>query len=324
MFVPVLKRLVFSAKSWAVAAVAAIGASFLASYIDAQSNADRALALRQGPPPAALIQDFDARIHQGPARELRLRAEAPLSNPVTVALGPDGRGPTAVIVALFPVSDAGRRGLSARLSGSGGLEDMRPVPRPVQDRRPPEALGILLHEAGAAAEVDVTTLVGNRFGAGPNGSVVEVNGERIAAGEMALVIQGAMAARDIRLADDFLVIAPYAQGRTAALSAERSSGVQKVLMWSGVTLGLGALLVAVGGAGDPGRRIPAARPAASRDVRMSPGSTAKARSRFKPLPTQEEIYAASLAEDQEAPAARSRSAWFGTMRWRRRPVRTRR
>lgn len=299
----VLQKVVLSPHLWLAAAATSIAGSFVVDYIDAQRTADRALALRQGPPPATEIQGFEATRHVGPAREVLVQAEADLGDPIVVSLGPEGDRQTAVIYPLFPVSDRGREAIARRLADDGTLGSIRPAPRPdpasLTSARP-EALGIILHWADIPAgerAIDQTSLVARSFGPGSHGSAVEINGERVAPGDMALVVKGAMAARDLGIAANFLAVSPYVDGRLAALSPPPSSGLQRSLFWGGIVLGLGAMLLSVRGSDVFAPKTPAPRPPGEQDRRMSPGRTAKAQSRFQTIPTQDEIYAAAQARE---------------------------
>ncbi|MGI1662528.1 hypothetical protein ACRDNQ_09810 [Palleronia sp. KMU-117] len=299
----VLQKVVLSPHLWLAAAAISIAGSFVVDYIDAQRTADRALALRQGPPPVAEIQGFEPARHVGPAREVLLRAEADLGDPIVVTLGPEDSRQTAVIYPLFPVSDRGREAIARRLADDGTLGSMRPAPRPDPEsltRTRSEALGIILHWADLPTpegDIDPASLVARSFGPGSHGSAVEINGERVAPGDMALVVKGAMAARNLAIANDFIAVSPYVDGRLTALAQPPSSGLQRTLFWGGIVLGLGAMLLSVRSADVFAPRTPAPRPPGEQDRRMSPGRTAKAQSRFQTIPTQDEIYAAAQARD---------------------------
>jgi hypothetical protein len=317
----VFLRVVLSPHLWLGAAAISIAASFVVDYVDAQRTADRALALRQGPPPLAALQEFDPARHVGPAREVLILAEADLGDPIVVQLGPGGDRQTAVIHPLFPVSERGRSIITRRaaVSATGraeeaGLAAIRPSPRPDPEAvraDPPTALGVILHwvDDADAADVDPAALVARSFGPGTYGSVVEVNGERVAPGDMALVVKGAMAAINLSIAQDFLAIAPFAEGRDAALSPPPSSGLQRALLWGGMTLGLGALLLSVRTVEVFAPRTDMPKRPGQQDRRVSTGNTPKARSRFQTIPTQDEIYAATQVQqsrgDEDGPGRKS-------------------
>lgn len=304
----VFLRVVLSPHLWLGAAAISIAASFVVDYVDAQRTADRALALRQGPPPVAALQAFDPARNVGPAREVLVLAEADLGDPIVVRLGPGDDQRAAIIYPLFPVSERGQEIVARRatIEAAGGGTDadlaaIRPVPRPDPDALradPPTALGVILHwvDEADAAGVDPVALVARSFGPGTHGSVIEVNGERVAPGDMALVVKGAMAAINLSIAPEFLAIAPFANGRVAALSPPPSSGLQRALLWGGMTLGLGALLLSVRMVEVFAPRADAPRRPGQQDRRVSTGNTPKARSRFQTIPTQDEIYAATQVQ----------------------------
>jgi hypothetical protein len=302
-----LLRVVLSPHLWLGAAAISIAASFVVDYVDAQRSADRALALRQGPPPVAELQAFDPARNLGPAREVLIRAEANLADPIVVTLGPAGDQRTAVIYPLFPVSERGQELIARRMAAGGneGPGAVRPLARPAREAeasRAPQALGVILHwtDDTRAAEIDPASLVARVFGPGSHGSVVEVNGERVAPGDMALVVKGAMAAISLVIADDFLAVAPYVDGRVTALSPPPSSGLQRALFWGGMTLGLGAALLSVRMVDLFGPRADSPKRPGQQDRRVSPGSTPKARSRFQTIPTQDELYAAAQAQQGDS------------------------
>jgi hypothetical protein len=297
----VLQKVLLSPHLWLGAAALSVAGSFVLDYVEAQRTADRALALRQGPPPVTELQAFDPARHVGPAREVLVLAEADLSDPIVVTLGPDGAQQTATIFPLFPVSERGRDTIARRMSEDGTKGSVRPMPRPDPEAMAverPVALGVILHwaeEGEAAGETEA--IVSRAFGPGSFGTVVEVNGERVTPGDMALVVKGAMAAIDLGIVTDFLAVAPYVDGRLEALAPPPSSGLQRTLFWGGVVLGLGAMLLSVRPAEVFGPKTPAPKRPGEQDRRMSPGQTPKAQSRFQTIPTQDELYAAAQARE---------------------------
>jgi hypothetical protein len=144
---------------------------------------------------------------------------------------------------------------------------------------------------------DAGAFVSRAFGPGEFGTVVEINGERVTPGDMALVVKGAMAAIDLGIATDFLAVAPFVDGRVAALSPPPSSGLQRTLFWGGVVLALGGMLLSIRPSEVFGPRVPSPKRPGEQDQRMSPGQTPKAQSRFQTIPTQDELYAAAQARE---------------------------
>ena len=288
MRVALISDFLLSPRLWLAAAVLALGGSFVIDYVEAQRTADRALALRLGPPPLVAIQSFDPGRHVGPAREVRIVAEADVTSPLIVDLEAVSEEQRAMIVPLFPLSDVGITAVRGWIDPLDGGAPVRPAPRPAAPAPPADALGFIVHRIDNSARGGVPSdrLASRFLGGGRYGSVVIVNGERVPPGDLALVVAGAMAADGSRLAEEFVAIEPYVNGRQAALSPPPSSGLQSTLFWSGFLLALGAIVLSIradlSGADGP-------VPIRAAEARRSTGSTPKARSRFQSLPTQAEL-----------------------------------
>ena len=289
MRVVLVNNIFLSPRLWLAAAVLALGGSFVIDYVESQQTADRTLALRLGPPPLVAIQSFEAGRHIGPAREVRVVAEADIGTPLIVDLDTAGMPERAMIVPLFPLSDVGITAVRGRIDPLEGGAPVRPAPRPAAPAPPVDALGFIVHRIDNSARGGVAAdrLASQFLGGGRYGSIVIVNGERVAAGDLALVVTGAMAADGSGLAEDFVAIAPYVNGRQAALSPPPSTGLQSILFWSGFLLALGAIILSVRGDVDEAVR---SGPAPVSETRRSTGTTPKARSRFQILPTQDELH----------------------------------
>lgn len=289
MRVVVVNSLLLSPRLWLAAAVLAMGGSFVIDYVESQRTADRALALRLGPPPLVAIQSFDPSRHVGPAREVRVVAEADVTSPLIVDLGTAAGPQRAMIVPLFPLSDVGITAVRGRIDPIEGGAPVRPAPRPAAPAPRVDAMGFIVHriDNGARGGVRADRLAAQFLGGGRYGSIVVVNGERVAPGDLALVVTGAMAADGSRLAENFIAIAPYIEGRQEALSPPPSSGLQSILFWGGFLLAMGAIILSVRGDADDAGRAGDPRVA---ETRRSTGTTPKARSRFQSLPTQDELH----------------------------------
>lgn len=273
-------------------AALAIAGGLVLDYVEAQRIADRALALRKGPPPVALIQEFEDAVHQGLAREVRLRAETRLGEPIIVTLGPEDAPQTAVVLPLFPVSEIGISALGARARFGDKLQAVRPLPRPEDSAPRPNVVGYLLHWTDSAS-FDPADMISARLGSGSVGSIVEINGERISGGDIELVLHGAMAARGAPVQDKLIAVSPYVNGRDKALAPPPSSGLQKGLFWGGVSLGLGGLLASVARANDSSRRTGHRRRPGEGDDSANPSETQEARVRFQTILSQDQINASN-------------------------------
>jgi hypothetical protein len=163
----------------ALAALCAAG-GLIWGYATLQENADRVLALRQGPPPAVAVEAYRGAMDRGPAGEVVLHAMAEPATPILLTM--PGSGERALAVPLFPVS-----------GGKG-------------------ALGAILLPVDEAAMPDPRALATPITDGG-----VEVNGRVVDSGDFALVLSGALAAEGRHVGDRFVAVRPYLEGREAAL-----------------------------------------------------------------------------------------------------------
>jgi hypothetical protein len=158
-----------------------VAAGLLWGYATLQENADRTLALRQGPPAAVAIETYRGAIDRGPASEVVLRAVARPSEPIVLTM--PGTGERALAVPLFP------------LAGGDGALGAILLPFP-EGAEPPQPGSL------AVAEADGTVLV--------NGRVVD-------GGDFALILAGALAVEGRFVGERFVAVQPYVEGREAAL-----------------------------------------------------------------------------------------------------------
>lgn len=289
-----IKTVFLTPHVWLAAAALCVAGSFAIDYVEAQKVADRALALRQGPPDSVALQKFSGFRDVGPAREVRVWAEADLTDPIVVDLGTEGNPQRAIMIPLFPLSEQGASRIQSMLTGSTDGAVIRPAPRPSPtafETTVAEGLLVYRTENPLGGFSDIDSLINRRLGTGLYGTVVEVNGERIDPGDLTLVAKGFMAASGSDITDDYLAINPYRYGRVIALAPPPSTGLQRALFWGGVALALGAILLSVkavdvmaGKEFSRGKNAP--------EKRMTPGNSDKARQRFQTLPTQDELYAA--------------------------------
>ena len=93
----------------------------VAGYVDYMGEADRELALRQGPPALVEIQDFRPGFDAGPADEVRLVAEFDLDSAVTVPVRGSDPARWQLLVPIFPVSDLGAALVAPKTRRFGAL-----------------------------------------------------------------------------------------------------------------------------------------------------------------------------------------------------------
>lgn len=225
-------------------------------YATVHENASRTLALRQGPPPAAAIEDYRGPVHRGPAGEVVLHARADLSAPLVLTLPRDGA--RAVAVPLFPLG-GGEAALGAILVP---LEDGAEVP--------------------AAASLAALVEEGH----------VAVNGREIDAGDFELILAGALAVEGRSVGERFVAVEPYVHGREAALQPVADPGHMWLLpLAAAFGFAVAAFRRSLWGGGFLPRRR--AAKAVEPPSRVAPVAGTKA-AHFTPLPRQEEVNEADV------------------------------
>ncbi len=238
-------------------------------YDDSQQAAARMIALREGPPAAVPVQDFESGRDTGPTGEVQLRAQIDTSMPLQVVFR---SGLTRQRAVVYPM-------LAAEIGADG-----TPVP----------VLGYL-HVTGPLTEVEVLNparYLPEFTNVGPVGPIINIQGEVGGSTELDRLTKEALAASGRPLADRLLPVALYSKGRLVALTAPRPSGMRlPLILLAVVTALLGGLLsrrcarefalrplVPSGGAG--GRLRP--------DLPSVP-ATDKGRRRLAPLAPQQDV-----------------------------------
>lgn len=202
------------------------GLGLVASYLEISRAADRELALRRGPPAPIALQEFRPSQDIGPASEVSIRAEADYSNAKILAIPGSEPSKRALVVPLFPLSEAG-----ARLVSDGRT---RPTEPPLAEAvsqteatrmERPGALGLILYPMrdGDPRRRGPSDLATQVFGMATHGTVIELNGRHADAGDFGLMAAGAFAASGIRLLKTHIAVEPYRDTRLAVLSAPDTS-----------------------------------------------------------------------------------------------------
>jgi hypothetical protein len=158
-----------------------MAAGILWGYATVQENANRTLALRQGPPAPVAVEDYRRAVNRGPAGEVVLRAAADPSRPLVLSM--PGTGERRLAVPLYPLS--------------GGAEATGAILLPLAPGVTPAEAGPLAHDIGDG--------------------LVEINGRAVEAGDFALILAGALAAEGRVMGPSFVAVQPYVEGRDAAL-----------------------------------------------------------------------------------------------------------
>lgn len=256
-----------------------VAMGLLAGYVEVQQEAERALALRGGPPKTVAVQDFEAARDIAAAGEVSVLAELDLDRALVLSLRGAEPPRYAVIAPMFDVSTAG----SVRLPEGAG------VPGPASiDPKLASGYAFLALPAAPKGAITAEAFGLTELGPGAFGSVVHLNGEAIDAGAFQLMADGAFAAQGLQLPPDFVTIAPYAQGREVALMAREVTLSHRVLYLCALVVAL----VGVAGSrrGCRGRLAVHASPASPPDGPTD--TTPRRHPVFDPIPSQTSLHAA--------------------------------
>jgi hypothetical protein len=164
----------------ALAGLCAAG-GLLWGYATIHENADRQLALRQGPPAAVAIENYRGVANRGPAGEVVLRAAADGADPLVLTIPRSGE--RAVAIPLYPLG--------------GGDSALGAVLLPLEADQTAGDLGPLVARISEG--------------------VVEVNGRVVDHGDFDLILAGALAVEGRSIGKRFVAVRPYLDGRETAL-----------------------------------------------------------------------------------------------------------
>ncbi len=273
------------------ALLVAAGGLFL-TYAEVQNQADRELALRQGPPAPILIQDFDPEDDIAAAGEVRVFGEIDMSAAVTLPVRHSDPQAWVRLVPVFPVSDIGAALLAEREGKDAGVLKAQVERRVVSGVPNLSAAGVIIVPLSGpdAVPQDAAEFTEEIVGEGHFGAVALLDGEARDPREVELVAHGALAVMDISLADHFVSVVPYLKGRAAALTAPYPAGGQNLLFVAAL------VLVAMAAAAQVWRSVLTGAGSGADDEDMPEENPAQLKShpKFAPLPSQREIRSADL------------------------------
>ena len=283
------KTLVFVA-----ALLAAIG--LVAGYVEVHEQADRTLALRQGPPPEVAIQDFNMLLDVGPADEVTVQAEADFSKATVLRLRGSDPVERAVVVPLFALSDTGKARIESLAPGAGALtaQVARRTGGAVEVAQ--SAIGMIFYPLAPeeTAPADLDAFADAAFGAGSNGMVVELNGLHVDPGAFTLMADGAFSVMGLTLAENYLAVRPFAGKRLAVLGSTQSSKTHQALFLTAMILVVISAMVSL-----YRNRLEAVDESDAHLEDEIDDGPVGAHPKFAPIPTQAEIIEAEKARETE-------------------------
>lgn len=277
------KTLVFVA-----ALLAAIG--LVSGYVEVHEQADRTLALRQGPPPRVALQDFDVAKSVGPADEVNVLAEADFTRAAVLAAQGTAEDDRALVVPLFALSDTGAAQVAARDDGAGALTAQVARRAGIRNDVAAPAIGMMFFPLDDGPVPEPAALADAVFGPGANGMVVELNGLHTEPGDYALMAYGAFSVLGVELQSSYLAVRPFAGERLAILGAMSPSQTHRALFLTAMVLVAISALVSIARG-----RLEEALGAAVEEDEVGPEGPSAAHPKFAPIPSQREIIEAEKA-----------------------------
>ncbi|WP_172961078.1 hypothetical protein [Oceaniglobus roseus] len=257
--------------------------ALVAVYFEAQNAASRRIALRNGPPPSVLIEDFRPETDLSEIGEVSVTAQVDAALPMLVSYAAGRVRMRAVAFPLLAV------GAESDIAGT-----------------PPTVLGYAYWPMPVrpVEVLDPTQVLPPYDEVGPFGPILTLNGTAGWSGAMNAEVETFLADTGRPLSGPALAVAPFMNGRVAALEAlDGPPRTQRVLLL------LGALFVALGVVRSwyRGRqaRIEADEAAAAqshpRPGRPVEPKTDKGRRSLAPLAPQPDLNAAAGAASTDAP-----------------------
>ena len=304
-----IKHIVKAPQFWMSVGGLFVAGSLLVGYHNAQMTADRVMALKSAPPGAVVVQDFKSDEHSNASGEMHLIAEANLNTPLVIQTGRANARGRAMLLPIFPVSDAGRRLLepvedtmedrASSVSGPNTPPPVRPKPRNREVSSLADALGFLYYPLPLYSEIDYRAedLVTRRLGPGLNGTVVVIHGAELIDDSSALVglsmiVKGALIAKGRDVTQDMLIIEPFVGTRAVIAVPPFYRQLQNSLFLAGLIIAAIAAYVSV----RPSRPMQPRR--SSRIVDPVMMYTRASKSTFQPIATQDEIYTEDEMEEE--------------------------
>ena len=289
---------IFDPRKVLFAAALFAAAGLVAGYVTVQEQLDRELALRQGPPPPVLIQNFALGRDVGPADEVRIIGEVDME--AAAAIFRPGATPRRwfLVAPVFPVSAVG----SARLAGSApnetGVLAAQIERRVTGPGHRSTAIGLVIRPIAGPGFVpqEAAALAESVLGDGDYGQLVTLSGTAVTPEDLTLIAHGALSARGITLAQNFLALKPFTGNRTAILSRPVRSDLRDDLFGVALLLVIGAGLLQFWRAyGAFSAEIGRTRRADAETARAGPRDHPE----FAPLPSQREISEGGLEYDED-------------------------
>ncbi|MEM9975922.1 MAG: hypothetical protein AAF771_17235 [Pseudomonadota bacterium] len=260
--------------------LAAMG--LVAGYIEVHAQADRAMALRKGPPPAQTLQAVVEAQNPAFAGEVTILAEADLSRAVIVTLRTSVPHRSAHVVPLFGLSVAG--------AAQAGLPDL--------GASRPALMGYILRPVDAGGQTPrAEALAVEVFGSAGARTVMKLNGTFAQPGGFDLLAEGAITGMGLSFDAPLIAIEPFVGGRAAALAAQAPAQAHRALFLLAGLVMVVSVAVSLRDDRDEAGMAMWALPERSRapETAQETANPAPQRPQFAPIPSQQALHARATA-----------------------------
>ena len=285
----------FGQKVFLVASALCLGLGLVSSYVNIQDRAERELALRMGPPKPIVMQNFDPETDLGRVGEVAIHSEIDLSAAFLIKSEAQDSSRSMLVIPMHPISDTGAVSLVETQNEDDAVRTQQEVRRAPTHALAPEAEGFLLvpFEVAVAKGEDRFFFADEVHGEGRFGTVVTLSGDALSETALRPGIDRSLASLGIARSDRYILVKPFLNGRSAALSGVRPS---QNYQWFFVLSGILAL---VAGVMHLAEKIDLGRPRTAQPTGLVNEDETAGHPRFARIPTQSEILEADRRSAEE-------------------------
>ena len=231
------QNMILTPRLWLSAGVFCFGASAILGYHQDQMAAEGVLAKKVALPPQVVIQNFAPRQHSNILNEVKLLAEAALTQTVTLNIGTETAANWVQVTPVYAVSSVSKPFADAHQAKTRG-EVRRPMPRDRKAALAAEAqtvqhleqvpMGLVL--IGADYSVGETGLL-DSLGDGLNGPLIEITGFVLESADIVLEAAAALDDNGVSILDGSPIVVPYKHGMRIAEQVADYGTARSVLEW---------------------------------------------------------------------------------------------
>ncbi len=231
------RNIILTPRLWLSAGVFCFGASIILGYHQDQMAAEGVLAKKVALPPQVLIQDFVPKKHSNILSEVKLLAEAALTQTVTLNIGTESAAKWVQVTPVYAVSSVSKPFADTYQAMAEG-EARRPMPRSRKAELAVEAqtiqrleqvpMGLVL--IGSDYSVGQTGLL-DSLGDGLNGPLIAVTGSLLESSNITQQAGAALAENGVSILEDSPIVIPYQNGLRIAGQVADYGTARSIMEW---------------------------------------------------------------------------------------------